>query len=99
MAPHATESEIDIARYEDEGSRIRPMGASKPSDFVCDGRINRVSEFDYSRRAHIQEGRLLCDRAGRCLCSRIDASHTDSVVTVLPRNYDRRMVSKNDFCH
>jgi hypothetical protein len=37
MATHATESEIDIARYEAEGS------ASKPSDFVYNGRIDRVS--------------------------------------------------------
>src|SRR5262249_12650731 len=37
--PHATGSEIDIARYENEGSRIHPMGASEPSDFVHDAEL------------------------------------------------------------
>jgi 8-oxo-dGTP diphosphatase len=56
MVPHATESEIDIARYEDEGGRIRPMGVSKPSNFVYDGRIDHVSEFDTAEEHTFRKG-------------------------------------------
>ena len=72
--------EIGITRYENEGKLESPHRHKQAFEFqYMTAGLTAYLDLTTTEGARIQEGRLLCDRAGRCLCSKIGARDRDPV--------------------